>query len=84
MKELPFYNKHTEKPKIKCLEIVDLLSELPFYEEMNVIKTNHAFRGYAMKYNVELVEKKGPIEQLQASKSSIKDLFNDLINETRF
>ena len=58
MKELPFYNKHTEKPKIKCLEIVDLLSELPFYEEMNVIKTNHAFRGYAMKYNVELVEKK--------------------------
>ena len=58
MKELPFYNKHTEKPKIKCLEIVDLLSELPFYEEMNVIKTNHAFRGYAMSHKIEIIEKK--------------------------
>ena len=29
-KELPFYNKHIEKPKIKCLKNIDLLSELPF------------------------------------------------------
>ena len=33
-KELPFYNKHTEKPKIKHLKNIDLLSELPFYEEL--------------------------------------------------
>ena len=45
-KELPFYNKHIEKPKIKCLKNIDLLFELPFYEELNVIKTNHAFRVY--------------------------------------
>ena len=56
-KELPFYNKHIEKPKIKRLKNIDLLSELPFYEELNVIKTNHAFRGYAMSYKAELVEK---------------------------
>ena len=31
-KELPFYNKHIEKPKIKHLKNIDLLSELPFYE----------------------------------------------------
>ena len=43
-KELPFYNKRIEKPKTKCLKNYDLLSELPFYEELNVIKTNHAFR----------------------------------------
>ena len=67
-KELPFYNKRIEKPKIKCLKNYDLLSELPFYEELNVIKTNQAFRGYAMTYKVELVEKKDPIEQLEASK----------------
>ena len=54
-----------------------------FYEELNVIKTNHAFRGYAMSYKVELVEKKDPIEQLEASKPSIKDLFNDLLNERK-
>ena len=57
-------------------------SELPFYEELNVIKTNYSFREYAMSYNVEIVEKKDPIKQLGASKLSIKDLLSDLLNET--
>ena len=82
-KELPFYNGYIEKPKTKRLKNIDLLSELPFYEELNVIKTNHAFRGYAMSYKVEIIEKKDPIKQLEASKSSIKDLFSDLLNETK-
>ena len=76
-KELPFYNKHIEKSRVKHLENIDLLFQLPFYEELNVIKTNHAFRGYVMSYKVELVEKKDPIKQLEASKSS------DLLNETK-
>ena len=57
-KELLFYNKYVQKPRIKRLKNIDLLSELPFYEELNVIKTNHAFKGYAISYKVELVEKK--------------------------
>ena len=60
-----------------------MLSELPFYEELNVIKTNHAFRRNAISYKVQLVEKKDPIKQLEAIKSSIKDLFNDLLNEAK-
>ena len=36
-----------------------------------------------MSYKVELVEKKNLIEQFEASKSSIKELFNDLLNETK-
>ena len=36
-----------------------------------------------MSYKVELVEKKDPIKQLEASKSSIKDLFSDLLNKTK-
>ena len=36
-----------------------------------------------MSYKVELIEKKDPINQLEASKSSIKDFFNDLLNETK-
>ena len=80
-KELPFYKTYIEKPKIKRLKNIDLLSELPFYEELNVIKTDHAFKGYAMSYKVELVEKKDPLIQLEASKSSIKDLFEDLLDE---
>ena len=82
-KELPFCNNCIEKPKIKHLKDIDLLSEVPFYEELNVIKTNHAFRGYAMSYKVEIIEKKDPIKQLEASKSSIKDLLSDLLNETK-
>ena len=57
-KELPFYHRYIEKPKIKRLKNIDLLSELPFYEELNVIKTDRAFRGYAMSYKVDLGEKK--------------------------
>ena len=35
-----------------------------------------------MSYKLKLVEKKDPIERLEASKSSIKDLLNYLLNET--
>ena len=71
-KELPFYNKHIEKPKIKRLNDIDLLSELPFYEELNVIKTNHAFRGYAMSYKVEIIEKEDPIKQSEQVNQILK------------
>ena len=36
-----------------------------------------------MSYKVEIREKKDPIKQLEVSKSSIKDLFSDLLNETK-
>ena len=79
-KELPFYNEFIEKPKIKRLKNVDLLAEQPFYEQLNIIKTDQAFKGYARSCKVEIVEKKDLIVQLEESKSSIIDLFNDLLN----
>ena len=82
-KELPFYNKPIKKPKVKRLKNIDRLAELPFYEQLSVIKTNQAFKGYEMLYKVEITERKDPIIQLKESKSSIKDLFNDLLNETK-
>ena len=60
-----------------------MLSELPFYEELSLLKTDHAFREYEMSYNVKLVEKKDPIKQSESIKSSIKDLFSGLLNETK-
>ena len=39
-KELPFYNKPIEKSKVKRLKNIDQLAELPFYEQLSVIKTN--------------------------------------------
>ena len=36
-----------------------------------------------MSYKVQIVEKNDPIVQLKASKLSIKNLFSDLLNETK-
>ena len=36
-----------------------------------------------MSYKVEIIERKDPTVQLEASKSSIKDLLHDLSNETK-
>ena len=52
-----------------------MLFELPFYEELSFVKTNQAFKGYAMNYKVELAEEKDSLIQSETSKSSIKDLF---------
>ena len=82
-KKLPFYNVPIDKPIIKRLKNVYLLAELPFYNQLNIIRTDHAFIGYAMSYKVEIIDKKDLIVQLEASRSSIKDFLNDLLNETR-
>ena len=57
-KQLPFFNVSLEKPKIKFLKNVDLLAELPFYDQLNIIKTDQAFKGYQKSYKVEIGEKK--------------------------
>ena len=36
-----------------------------------------------MNYKAELVTKKDPIEQLEASNSNVKDLFSNLLDETK-
>ena len=77
-KEPPFYNKPIEKPQVKRSKDIDRLAQ-----QLSTIKANQAFRGYAMSYKVEIIEKKDPIVQLEGSKSSIKDLFNYFLNETK-
>ena len=60
-KKLSFYNEPTEKPIIKRLKNIDLLAEQPFYERLSIIKTSQAFRGYAMSYKVEIIEKRSAL-----------------------
>ena len=43
-KELPFYNKPIERP-IKCLKNIDPLFELPFYEQLSIIKQIQLLKG---------------------------------------
>ena len=67
-KELPFYNVPIDKPKIKRSKNIDLLPKLPFYDQLNIIKTDHAFSGFSMSYKVEIVDQKDLIVQLEASR----------------
>ena len=79
--ELSFYKNYTEKPNITKVKDIDLPSELSFYEELSIVKSDQAFEEYEMSYKVEVIEKKDPLIQLKSSKSSIKDLFNDSSKE---
>ena len=55
-KELPFHNKPIENQKVKRLKNINRLLELPFYEQLTVIKIDQAFSGYAASYNVERID----------------------------
>ena len=80
---LPFYNVLIEKPKSKGLKNIDLLHELPFYDELNIFEMSKAFGWYARSYKVETVDSKDPLAQLETSKLSIKDLLKDLLDEIK-
>ena len=81
--ELPFYNKPIEKPNVKQLKNIDRLAGLPFYEQLRVVKTYQAFRGYAVSCKVEIIERKCQIVELKTSKLSIKDLFSNRLKKTK-
>ena len=80
---LPFYNTFIERPEIKKLSSIKFLQELPFYNELSIVKNNNVFKGYARRYKVKLLIKKDPLVQLEATKQSIIDLFKDLLNEIK-
>ena len=50
---------------------------------MSVIEISNAFKRSARNYEVERIDHKDPLVQLEASKSSIKDLFKDFLNEMK-
>ena len=66
-----------EQPKVKRLTNVELLNELPFYNNLNVKEVSEAFRRYAKSFNIDIIDRK---DQLYSSKSCIKDLFKILLH----
>ena len=81
--KLQFYNVLIEKPRIKRLKNRDLLHELPFYDELNMKEISKAFKRYARCYKIEIINSKDPLAQLEASKSCIKGLLKDLLDEIK-
>ena len=82
-KILPFYNSFIDVPKIKILSNIRFLKELLFYDKLNTIKNKTAFRGYGRCYKIEIIDIKDIIVQLKSSKTSITNLFKDLLMEMK-
>ena len=80
---LPFYNTFIEVPKVKKISNVELLKELPFYDELSIVKNKTAFSGYTQSYKIDIVDKKDVIIQLKVSELRIFDLFKNLIIELK-
>ena len=54
-----------------------------FYNELSMLQISKACKEYARSYKIKIINSKDPLAQLEASKSSIKDLFKDLSNEMK-
>ena len=71
-KILPFYNiliDFMEKPKIKRLSNVELLNVLPFYNSISIKEISEAFKRYAKRFSIEIVDRKDASIQLNSSKT---------------
>ena len=56
---------------------------LPFYDDVRILRKRRAFKNYAETYEVETIDNKSLSGLLVLSKSSIKNIFNDLLREKR-
>ena len=71
---LLFFNAAIEKTYIKRLSNINLLHELSFFNDLSIVKISSAFKGYARRYNIEIIDSKEPFVQLTISKPSIENL----------
>ena len=83
LKILPFYNSFIDVPEIKKLSKVQLLKELPFYDELKITKINNTSNGYAQSYKIEIADKRDVVVQLKSSEISLKELFKNLLIELK-
>ena len=81
-KELPFFRKRSNRPKWLTKHQI-LRNVLPFYDSVGISRKQHALRGYTQTYEVGAVDKISVSDSLFLAKSSIIDLFSDLLEEKR-
>ena len=72
-----------KNPRVKKLSNLELLHELPFYDDINISRKERAFKKYANTYQVEIINSKSLHDSLSASKNSIKNLFDGLLREKK-
>ena len=79
-RELPFFPKRSKRRLTKHQILRNIL---PLYDSVGISKRERAFRGYPETYNVEVTDRKSLSDSLFLAKSSIIDLFSDLLQEER-
>ena len=80
-KELSFYNTLVEKTYINSFNKIDVLRVIPFYNELNIVKTSKTFIGYVKGYEIAITDSKDPSVQFTISNPCNADLFKDLLDE---
>ena len=81
-KELSFFPRKSKRPK-RLTKHQILKNLLPFYDSVGISRKQHAFRNYAETYEVEVVDRISLSDSLFLAKSSIIDLFLDLLKEKK-
>ena len=81
-KELPFFPRKSKKPKRLTKHHI-LKNILQFYDSVGISRKQHAFRNYEETYEAEVVDRINLSDSLFLEKSSIIDLFLDLLKEKR-
>ena len=61
----------------------ELLRELPFYNDVNILRKDRAFKNYAETYDIEIINNKNLSDSLVITKPAIKDLFSNLLREKK-
>ena len=79
---LPFPPKRPRR--LKRLTKHQILENiLPFYDSVGILRREHAHRYCAKTYNVEVIDNKNLDDSIFLSKSSLNNLFRDLLREKR-
>ena len=78
-----FYKQTINKPHVKKLSSLELLRQLPFYDGIIISRKERAFKNYAETYQVEIINNKGLSNSLSVSKTSVENLFDELLREKK-
>ena len=79
---LPFLPKRKKRPK-RLTKHQILENILPFYDSVGISRIEHVHKYYAETYDVEVIDNTCLDDSLFLAKSSINNLFRDLLREKR-
>ena len=83
LSEQPFYKTPMKWQKKNKLTNQELLQILRFYDSVGITKKDRAFRNYVSTYDAEIMDRESLMDTLDLSRTSINELFTDLLRERR-